>query len=59
MKNGLLSLEEETPHSGVEVLEDVSQGPDVKLAIKRLAAEGAKKMGKKSRYRSPAVKIKL
>ena len=59
MKNGLLSLEKQTLHSGVEVLEDVSQGPDVKLAIKRPAVEGAKEMGKKSRYRSPAVKIKL
>ena len=48
MKKDLLSLGKKALQSGVQVLDDVSQGEDVKVAIKRRAVEGAKKMAKKN-----------
>ena len=40
--------------SGVQILDDVSRGEDVKVASKRHIIEGAKKMGKKSINRPSA-----
>ena len=48
VKKDLLNLGKQALQSGVQVLEDVSRGEDAKAAIKRFAAERAKKMGKKS-----------
>ena len=42
--------------SGVQILDDISRGEDVKVTIKRRTIEGAKKMGKKSINRPPARK---
>ena len=53
VKNGLLNLGKKALQSGVQVLDNVSRGEDVKAAIKRRAAEGAKKMGKKNISRDP------
>ena len=56
MNKGLLNLGKQALQSGVQVLDDVSRGEDVKAAIKRRAVEGAKKMGKKRINRAPARK---
>ena len=56
VKKGLLSLGKQVFQSGFQVLDDVSRGEEVNVAIKRRAVEGAKKMGKKSIYRAPARK---
>ena len=56
MNKGLLNLGKQALQSGVQVLDDVSRGEDVKAAIKRRAVEVAKKMGKKSINRAPARK---
>ena len=56
VKNGLLNLVKQVLQSGVQVLDNVKRGEDVKMAIKRSAAEGAKKMSKKSISRAPAKK---
>ena len=56
MKKVLLSLGKKALQSGVQVLDDVSQGEDVKVAIKRRAVEGAKKMDKKNINRAPTRK---
>ena len=56
MKKDLLSLGKKALQSGVQVLDDVSQGEDVKVAIKRRAVEGAKKMAKKNINRVPTRK---
>ena len=52
----LLNLGKQALQSVVQVLDDVSRGEDLKVAIKRHAVEGAKKMGKKSLSRAPARK---
>ena len=56
VKKDLLNLGKQGLQSGVQVLDDVSRGEDVKAAIKRFAAERAKKMGKKSINRAPIKK---
>ena len=56
VKKGLLSLVKQALQSGFQVLDDVSPGEDVKVAIKKCAVDIAKKMGKKSIYRAPARK---
>ena len=56
VKKDLLNLGKQALQSGVQVLEDVSRGEDVKAAIKRFAAERAKKKGKKSINRAPIKK---
>ena len=48
VKKGVLSLGKQAHQSGVQVLDDVSRVEDVKMAIKRRAVEGAKKMDKRS-----------
>ena len=48
MKKGLLNLGKQTLQIGVQVLNDVSRGENVKVAINRCAVERAKKMGEKS-----------
>ena len=53
VKKGFLDLGKQALESGVQVLDNVSRGEDVKVAIKRHAVEGAKKMGKKSINRAP------
>ena len=54
VEKGLLSLRKQALQSGVQVLDDISRGEDVKVAIKRRAVEEAKKMGKRSINRAPA-----
>ena len=56
VKKGLLNLGKQVLESGVQVLDDVSRGEDVKVAIKRRVVEGAKKMGEKRINRAPARK---
>ena len=56
VKNGLLNLGKQALQSGVQVLDDVSRGEDMKAAIKRRAEEEAKKMSKRSISRPPAKK---
>ena len=56
VKKDLLNLEKQGLQSGVQVLDDVSRGEDVKAVIKRFAVERAKKMGKKSINRAPVKK---
>ena len=56
VKNGLLSLGKQALQNGVQVLDEVSRGKDMKAAIKRRAVESAKKMGKKRISRAPAKK---
>ena len=51
-----LNLGKQGLKSVVQVLDDVSRGEDLKVAIKRHAVERAKKMGKKSLSRAPARK---
>ena len=53
VKKDLLNLGKQALQSGVQVLDDVSRGEDVKAAIKRFAVERAKKMGKKNINRAP------
>ena len=48
VKKGLLSLGKQVLLKGVQVLDDVSCGEDLKVAVKRRALERTKKMGKKS-----------
>ena len=48
MKKGLLNLGKEALESPVQVLGDISQGEDVKVAIKRRAVEGAKRWVKRA-----------
>ena len=48
VKKGLLCLGKQILQSGVQVLDDVSRGEDMEVAIRIRAVEGAKKMGKKS-----------
>ena len=48
MKKGLLNLEKQALQSGVQVLDDVSRGEDVKVAIKRRVVEGAKRWLKRA-----------
>ena len=48
VKKDLLSLGKLTLQSGNQELDKVRRGEDVKVAIKRRAVEGAKKMGKKN-----------
>ena len=48
VKKGLLNLGKQTLQIGDQVLNDVSRGENVKVAIKRCAIERAKKMRKKS-----------
>ena len=56
MKKGLLNLGKQALQSGVQLLDGVSRGEDLKVAIRRYALEGAKKMGKKSLSRVPTRK---
>ena len=56
VKKGLLSSAKQALQSAVQVLDDVSQGEDVKVGVNRRAVEGAKKIGKKSINRAPARK---
>lgn len=48
VKNVLLNLGKQALKSGIQALDHISRGEDVKLVIKRRAVEGVKKMGKKS-----------
>ena len=57
MKNGLFNLGKQALQSGVQVLDDFSGGKDLKVVIKRGAAEGPKKMNKKSISRALTRKI--
>ena len=43
VKKGLLNVGKQALQSEVQVLDDVSRGEDVKMAIKRRTIEGAKK----------------
>ena len=43
-----MNLGKQALKSGIQALDDISRGEDVKLVIKRRAVEGVKKMGKKS-----------
>ena len=56
VKKGHLNLGKQALQSGVQVLDNVIQGKDVKTAIKRYAVEGAKMIGKKSINKAPARK---
>ena len=56
VKKGLLNLGKQALQSGVQVLDNVSRGENLKVVIKRRAVEGAKKMSKKSISRAPARK---
>ena len=56
VKKGLLNLGKQALQSGVQVLDGVSRRKDLKVAIKRRAVGGAKKMSKKSISRAPARK---
>ena len=55
MKKVLLNLGKQALQCGVQVLDDISQGEDLKVAIKRRSVEGENEMGKK-RSRTPARK---
>ena len=56
MKKGLLSLRTHALQSGVQVLDDITQGEDVKVTMKKIAVEREqKKMGKKGINRAPVV----
>ena len=59
VKKGLLNLDKQAIQSGVQVLDDVSRGEDLKVAIKRRAVDEAKKMGKKSLSRAPTRKTTI
>ena len=56
VNKSLLNLGKQVLQSGVQVLDDVSREEDVKVAIKRRAVEGAKRMGNKSINRAPTRK---
>ena len=56
VKNVLLNLGKQALKSGIQALDDISRGEDVKLVIKRRAVEGVKRMGKKSINRAPTGK---
>ena len=56
VKKGLLNFEKLALQSRVPALDDLSRGENVKVAIKRRAVEGAKKMGKKRLNRAPTRK---
>ena len=56
VNKGLFHLGKQVIESGVQILDDISRGEDVKVTIKRRTIEGAKKMGKKSINRPPARK---
>ena len=56
VNKSLLSLGKQVLQSGVQVLDDVSREEDVKVAIKRRAVEGTKRMGNKSINRAPTRK---
>ena len=57
VKKSLLNLGKHALETAVQVLDDVNQVEDVKVAIKRRTEEGAKKIGKKSINRTHARKI--
>ena len=56
VKKSLLSMGKQVLQSGVQVLDEISRGEDGKVAIKRRAAEEAKKMGKRRINRAPTRK---
>ena len=56
VKKGLLNLGKQALQGGVQVLDNVSRGENLKVAIKRLAVEGVKKMSKNSISRAPSRK---
>ena len=48
LKKGLLNLGKHVLQKGIQVLDDVNQRDDVKVAIKKRVVEGPKKIGKKA-----------
>ena len=56
MKKRLLNLGKQALQSGIQLLDGNSREEDLKVAIRRYAVEGAKKMGKKSLSRVPTRK---
>ena len=56
VKKSLINLGKQALRSGAQVLDDVSRGENVKVAIKKRAVEGAKQMAEKAINRPPAKK---
>ena len=56
VKKDLLNFGKQALQSGVQVLDDISQEKDVKVAMKRHAIGSGKKIGKRSINRAPSSK---
>lgn len=56
VKKNLINLGKQALKSGVQVLDDVSRGENVKAAVQRRALEGAEQMFQKRINRNPAKK---